>query len=113
MSPTLTWAVRNIKSEEFFLGQRVFFISSNRKAKGGKKRSGPGVIIGRFGGNYALVHFRGSYLEVNLGDMRSTNRLFHLIGCGWDIALACNEYEIPNTLTSGFANSYFPFRNGK
>ena len=32
------------------------------------------------GGGYALVHFMGSYLEVDLDDMPSTSRLFELIG---------------------------------
>ena len=29
---------------------------------------------------YALVHFRGSYLEADIDDMRSENRLFGIIG---------------------------------
>ena len=48
--------------------------------KGARRRLGPGVIIGRFGNKYALVHFRGAYLEVGLGDMRSGNRLFGVLG---------------------------------
>ena len=75
-----TRRVRNNKSEEFFLGQTVFFITGNFKTKGENQWLGQRVIIGRFGNKYALVHFRGSYLEVHLGDMRSTNSLFGLIG---------------------------------
>ena len=33
------------------------------------------------GGGYALVHFMGSRMEVNLGDMHSAKSLFELIGC--------------------------------
>ena len=60
LSTTLHRRVRGSKSEEFFLGQTVFFISANRKAKGEKKWSAPGIIIGRFGDKYDLVQFRGS-----------------------------------------------------
>ena len=51
-----------------------------------------GVITGRFGGKYALVHFMESYLEVDLGDMRSTNSLFELIGRGGELRL-----HVPST----------------
>ena len=36
----------------------------------------------RFGNKYALVRFRGPNLQLDLGDMRSANSLFELIGCG-------------------------------
>ena len=39
------------------------------------------VSIGRFGIKYDLVHFRGSYLEVDLGGMRATYRILDGMGC--------------------------------
>ena len=45
------------------------------------------VIIGRFGGRSALVRCRGSYLEVDLDDMRSENRLLDVIGCDGELRL--------------------------
>ena len=42
---------------------------------------GSGVIVGRFGNECAIVHFRGAYLEVALYDMRSENRLLEVLGC--------------------------------
>ena len=50
---------RETKSEGFFLCRAVFFLSANRKEKGGERLC-PGIIIGRFGRKYALCHFRGS-----------------------------------------------------
>ena len=38
------------------------------------------VIIGRFENKYAMAHFRGAYLEVDLDDMRSGNRLLEVLG---------------------------------
>ena len=58
-------------------------MSDSRKNKEETKWVGSGIIVGRFGGKYALVHFRGSYFEVDLCDMRpanSPNSLFDLIG---------------------------------
>ena len=79
LSTTLHRRVGSTKSEEFFLWGTVSFIAENRKAKGEKKWSAPGIIIGRFWNKYALVHFRGSYLEVDIDDMKSANSLFELI----------------------------------
>ena len=75
LNTTSHMRVRDAKSEEFFLGQAVFFLALNRKAKGDTKWLGPVIIIGRFGCEYALVHFRVSYLEAVIDDMLSPNRL--------------------------------------
>ena len=71
--------IRASENEEFFLCQTVF-LAKNRKTKGERRRLGPGVSIGRFGGKYELVHFRCAYLEVDLDDMRSGNRLLEVLG---------------------------------
>merc|ERR1712112_176904 len=55
--------IRNFKTEEFCLCQTVFFWTA-RKLKSDKRWQGPGIIIARYGSTYALVHFRGAYLEV-------------------------------------------------
>ena len=78
--------VRNAEAGEFFSG-RMFFASANRKNKVDKKWVAPGIIIGRFGNKYALVHFRGSYFEVDLDDMRSANSLSDTIGCDGTLTL--------------------------
>ena len=63
-------------------------LATNRKEKGWKRPMGTWVIIGRFVGEFDLVHFRGwggSIYGVDLEDMRSANRLLEAIGC--DVAL--------------------------
>ena len=45
------------------------------------------LIIGRFRIKFALVHFRRSFLEVGLDDMRSENRLLDAIDCDGAIRL--------------------------
>ena len=67
-------------------------MAAGRKNKIGKKWVGPGIIIGRFGNKYALVHFRWSYFEVGLDDMRSANSSFGIIGFGGALTL-----HIPHT----------------
>ena len=62
-------------------------MAANRENKEGWKWVGPGIIIGRFGNKYALVHFRGSYPEVDLDDMRSAKGLFDIIGCDGTLTL--------------------------
>ena len=52
-----------------------------------KKWVGRGIIIGRFGEKYAVAHFRGSYFEADLDDMRTANSLFDIIGCGGALML--------------------------
>ena len=69
-----------------FLG-RSAFLSTNPKTKGGNRRMGPWIIIGGFGEIYALVHFRGSYLEVGLEDMRAPNRILYVVGRGGALQL--------------------------
>ena len=44
----------------------VFFVVANIANKVDRKWVGAGIITGRFGDRYALVHFRGSYFEVGL-----------------------------------------------
>ena len=39
-----------------------------------------GIITRRIWEKYALAHFRWSYFEVGLGDMRSANSLFGTVG---------------------------------
>ena len=60
----------NIKTGEYFLRAAVFFLAANRKNKIDRKWIAPGIINGRFGNKYALVHFRWSYFEGDLEDMR-------------------------------------------
>ena len=62
-------------------------MAANRKNKIDRKWVGPGIIIGRFGDKYALVHFRRSYFEVYLYDMRSANSLFVIVGCDGTLTL--------------------------
>ena len=80
-----------------FLGQTVYFMAANRKNKEERKWVGPGIIIGRFGNKYALVHFRWSYPEVDLEDMRSANSLFGIIGCDGTLTL-----QVPHTRNSQY-----------
>ena len=79
--------VGNTRNEEYFSGQAVYFMAANRKNKEERKWVGPGIIVGRFGNKYALVHFRGSYFEFDLEDVRPANSLFGIIGCGGTCAL--------------------------
>ena len=63
--------------------RNCFSISTNRGIEWAEW-SGPWIITGRFGGKYAIFHFRCSYLEVDLDGMRSTNRLLEILGRdGW------------------------------
>ena len=59
------------------------------------KRSAAWVITGRFGGEYALFHFRWPYLEVDLDDVRSANRLFEIIGRGGALQLRVPSTKSP------------------
>ena len=65
--------------------------------KSDKRWQGPGIIIARYGDTYALVHFRGAYLEVSLDDMRSTDKILEVLGCD-------------GTLQLHLANTKFPLR---
>ena len=77
----------NAKTAEYFWGGTVFCMAANRKNKIDRKWVGPGIIIGRFGDKYALVHFRGPYFEVDLEDMRPARSLFGIIGCDGTLTL--------------------------
>ena len=57
------------------------YFYTERKPKGEKRWQGPGVIIARYGNQYDLVHFRGSYLEVAMGDLKSTDKVLDVLGC--------------------------------
>ena len=76
-----------------------------------KKWAGPGISIGRFGNKYALVHFRGSYFEVDLDDMRAADSLFGIIGFDGTLTLQIPHTKFPNTLPTGFENSCFLNKN--
>merc|ERR1712112_36235 len=65
--------------------------------KSDKRWQGPCIIIARYGNAYALVHFRGSYLEVSLDDMRPTGKILEVLGCD-------------GTLQLHLANAKFPLR---
>ena len=86
--------IRNIKTEEFCLGQAVFFWTA-RKLKSDKRWQGPGIIIARYGDTYALVHFRGAYLEVSLDDMKSTDRILDVLGCDGTLQLHLANTKFP------------------
>ena len=62
-------------------------LATNRQSKGEKRRLGTAVIMGRFGGKYALVLSIGAYLEVDLEDMRSANRFLEVLGCDGKLRL--------------------------
>ena len=79
MDTPLIRRVRNAKTEEYYV-ETVCFIG-NSKNKIDKIWVGQGIIIGRFGNKYALVHFGWPYFEVGLDDMRSANSLLGIIGC--------------------------------
>ena len=56
------------------LGPSRVFRGHKSKTKEDKRTIGPWIIIGGFRSKYALVLFRGSYVEVDLRGMRATNR---------------------------------------
>ena len=56
------------------------FFYPGRKSKVAKRWQGPGIIIARYGNTYALVHFRGSYLEAALNDLKSMGRVLDVLG---------------------------------
>ena len=47
------------------------------------------------GGKYAIVHFRGAYLGVDLADMRSANRLLEVLGRDGEFRLHLSSTEPP------------------
>ena len=82
------------KTDEFCLGRTVFFFTE-RKPKGGRRWQGPGIIIARYGNAYALAHFRGSYLEALLEDLKSKGRVLDVLGCGGTLQLHVASTEFP------------------
>ena len=44
---------------------------------------------------YAIVHFRGSYLEAGIADIRPPNRLLGIIGRGWASQLHVQSTKPP------------------
>jgi len=93
LDTTLIRRVRNAKMKNIFRGNQFTLwpqIAKNKEEEG--KWVGPGIIIGRFGYKYALVHFRASYFEVDLEDMRTADSLFGIIGCGGTLTL-----HVPHT----------------
>ena len=70
-------------------------LSTDRMRKSGRKRSGPGVITGRSWGEYALVHFRWAYLEVDLDDMLPSDRLFEILGRDGPLQLHLPSAKFP------------------
>ena len=70
--------------------------------------------FGVLGDKYALVHFRGSYLEVDIDDMRAANSLFgwaNWARCG--ITIACRKRKVPDTLPGGFPSANFSRKDAK
>ena len=88
------------------MAQTVYFYT-DRKPKGEKRWQGPGVIIARYGNQYDLVHFMGSYLEVALGDLKSTDKVLDVFSLRRRATVTCGKYKIPITLSSRFANVDF------
>ena len=60
-----------------------------------KRWHGAGVIIARYGNHYALVHFMGSYLEVALGDLKSTDKVLDVLGCDGALQLHVGSTKFP------------------
>ena len=63
--------------------------------KSDKRWQGPGIIIARYGDTYALVHFRGAYLEVSLGDLKSTDRILDVLGRDGTLQLHLAKTKFP------------------
>merc|ERR1712112_27697 len=78
----------------FAWGKPCIFYTE-RKTKGGKRWQGPGVIIARYGNQYDLVHFMGSYLEVAMGDLKSTGKVLDVLGCGGTLHLHVGSTKFP------------------
>ena len=66
-----------------------------RKLKSDKRWQGPGIIIARYGNTYALVHFRGAYLEASLDDMKSADRILDVLGCDGTLQLHLANTKFP------------------
>ena len=64
-------------------------------------------------GTYALAHFRGAYLEVALGDMRSTDKILEVLGRDGTLQLHLANTKFPDALFGGFANVNFSTESAK
>ena len=70
-----------------------------------------GVIIGRFGRKGVLIYLRCNSIEVDIGDLRSGNKILGAIGRDAALNLHLAETEFPNTLLSVSRNDSFVFPN--
>ena len=77
------------------LSPQIGIFYSARKMKSDKRWLGPGIIIARYGNNYALAHFRGAYLEVALGDMRSAGKILEVLRCDGTLQLHLAKTKFP------------------
>ena len=103
--------IRGSKMKNSFYAR--LFPRCDKSEKGEIRRLGRGIITGCFGGKYALVRFRGAYLEVDLDDMRPTSRLQGVLGRGGGAAATFTKYKVTNTLFSWPTGANFPFKNEK
>ena len=76
------------------MGRTAYFYTE-RKSKGGNRWHGPGVIIARYGNQYALAHFRGSYLGVAMGALKSTDKVLDVLGCDGTLQLHVGSTKFP------------------
>ena len=81
--------------------------------KSDKRWLGPGITIARYGDTYALVHFRGAYLEVALGDMRPTDKILEVLRCDGTLQLHLANTKFSVALFGRFASVNFPFESAK
>ena len=71
-------------------------MATNRKTEGGNDGYDQGNYWEIRGcGGIALVHFRGPYLEVDLGDMRPANRPLAVIGFDGALRLHLTIGKLP------------------
>ena len=96
------------------MGRTAFFPGGESENKRAELRLALEVIIGGFGGKFALVHFRGLYLAVDLEDILSTNRLLEVIGCDGELRLHLPRTKSPIRYLVGSKTLIFlsKMRNG-
>ena len=120
-STTLVSGIEEFREDFFFQKARAQFKceggecfapwGKGRKLKSDKRWQGPGIIIARYGSTYALVHFRGAYLEASLGDMKSTDRILDVLGCDGTLQLHLANTKFSVALFGRFANVNFSFES--
>ena len=81
--------------------------------KSDKRWQGPGIIIARYGDNYALVHFRGAYSEVSLDDTKSTDRILDVIACGGTLQLHVAKEKFALRYLVGSQALIFPTKSAE